>query len=120
MCLTKITKKGLKMSGYGWKVFELGDFDELINVYFPCHKILINIWMKATRNLISSPSFSYRAGFHIFLEKPSDYEAKDMTGSGVGIRTFIKKVKYKKGRIVGFWSGEQVVVADEMLVLKSK
>lgn len=107
MCLDSITKTGLVKSGYGWKLFNERN-GSLYSLIYDDKSLPRNRWLKAKRRVVEISDYAeYTAGFHIFTNKKA---TRDWTG-------VIYKVKYRKGHTLGKQYGDNVMVADEMLIL---
>ncbi len=117
MCLTTIKRRGRLGSGYGWKVY--GRYRGRLRAWlFSQYPVLIGRWMVGKRVMCRGYGFKYYSGYHILLDKP---DKQDIERAFILSRNdVVKKVKYRKGRIVGEWFGLRVIVADEMLILQSK
>ena len=105
MCLSSIQERDLNLEGEGWKVFEWdSDFFGFVEK---------GKWLKARKEKIGGYGPEYMSGFHIFT---SYYYARKFRILGNADEWPIRKVKYRKGRILGRQEGCKVVVADEMYV----
>lgn len=135
MCLSSIEKRGLKLSGVGWKVFEIfgnrysasnrvrtaETGQKLQNVYNCRDKpVLVGRWLTAKRRLVTAfnykvagGSFQYQSGFHILLKEP---DKLSISNHDCGCYVVVRKVRFKCGRIIGTQHDDKIVVADEMLV----
>ncbi len=136
MCLAGIEKRGLKLAGVGWKVFEImgGNYrahrirraaagQKLQPVYYNGRGELVRVgrWLQAKREQIFACSyaipytnFCYYSGFHIFLDKPDINSVLNHTCGG---NVVVRKVKFRRGRIIGHQQRNAIIVADEMIVL---
>ena len=113
MCLNFIKNKDLNITGIGWKVLNERN-GKLYGEFY--HKTLpykLNRWEKATNEILRINSFqTYPSGFHIFVEKKDDERwCFSLTGQ------IIKKVKYRKGHTLGSQTEDNIIVAEEMLII---
>lgn len=105
MCLDTVTKTGLDKSGFGWKVFKVVEgkiFSDIFDI-FCLHPMRPGKWHRAKRIKLHS----YTTGFHIYTNKKG---ARHWYGP-------IRKVKYRKGHTLGKQDGDNIIVADEMMIL---
>lgn len=122
MCLDVVEKKGLDLSGYGWKVFGKMKSNRLRGEFHG--KIMpINKWIHKfapSDNKNMRAITDYRVGFHVFRTR------KDariwITRLFLSRRALfsIRKVKFRQGHTMGkiFYNGERLnaIVADEIKV----
>jgi len=117
MCLDMKIKNLKNTSGIGYKSFAK-DGRMLI---FPYRRgiVKLNKWLKAIP--IKLPFCkeplkpSYSSGFHIYCEVEDAKSELIMWREDV-----VRKVMYRKARILGLQDGKEVIVADEIKVLPLK
>lgn len=101
-------------TGTGYKVFHKGRSKQLkfsdrgLN---GSSRVYTGRWLKAEkREVLGNDGKTYESGFHVYLEYPRVWNSWDDN------YLIIRKVKYRKGRILGYQSGYKVIIADEMYV----
>lgn len=116
MCLSTISNKKPKKSGYFYKVFDL---DYSGGLYFPfmrlnrMKEVPVGKWIKAARlRRRADNGEAYITGFHGFLSARS----ARLWGSG----DTVVRCKYRNAHVAGTQDELKVIVADEIFVPKRK
>jgi len=103
----------------GWKIFEIYDKELYPWINWGHNPYKVGEWNADKREAkIISIVGSYISGYHIFKTRKAARERK--SGSIKTSLSVIRKVEYSHVVAEGFESGEKVIVARRMRVLKDK
>ena len=119
MCLTKVSKRKPKASGYEWKWFRAVE-PEFVQTPLWCTTLRIGDWVAATVGypiwIRTNCYIYYTSGFHIYTRKG------DALRSGWANNMMLHRVQYRKAHTAGWGDGMYLdkapqVIAGEMRVL---